>query len=434
MKSIWTDTAHLPYFPPLRGDIKADILVIGGGMAGLLTAWLLKQEGFDCVIAEANTIASGTTANTTAKITAQHGLIYHKLLESLGQERAKLYLQANLQGLEQLRRLADNIDCDFQNQSHTIYALDHISVLEKEVSALKQLGYPAELVSDLPLPMPTVGGVRFPHQAQFHPLKFLDAVAQELTVYENTRIRALSGLTAQADHGSISAGQIIIATHFPFPRTAGGYFAKLYQQRSYAIALENVPRLEGMYLGAQPNALSFRMVGEQLILGGGGHRTGKEGGGWQELEAFARKHYPDARITHRWAAQDCMSLDQIPYIGQFRSRTPGVYVATGFNKWGMTTSMAAAMLLRDLILGKPSPYTELFSPSRSVLHPQLWVNLGESVGNYLSLSPRRCPHLGCALQWNAQERSWDCPCHGSRFDPSGKLLDTPAQKSRKSDS
>ena len=282
--------------------------------------------------------------------------------------------------------------------------------------------------------METAGGIRFPHQAQFHPLKFLDAIAQDLTIYENTRIRSLSGLTALADHGSISAGQIVIATHFPFPRTAGGYFAKLYQQRSYAIALENAPRVDGMYLGTPPDGLSFRMAGDRLILGGGGHRTGKDGGGWQVLEDFARVHYPDARITHRWAAQDCMSLDQIPYIGPFRSRTPGIYVATGFNKWGMTTSMAAAMLLRDQILGKPSPYSELFSPARSVLHPQLWVNLGEAVGNYLSLSPRRCPHLGCALQWNAQERSWDCPCHGSRFDSQGKLLDTPAQKSREPDS
>ena len=434
MKSIWTDTGHLPYFPPLRGKTKADILVIGGGMAGLLIAWLLKQEGFDCVVAEANTIASGTTANTTAKITAQHGLLYHRLLESLGLDQAKLYLQANLQGLEQLRRLADNIDCDFQNQPHTIYSVEDSAILERELSALKQLGYPAELVTDLPLPIETAGGIRFPHQAQFHPLKFLDAIAQDLTVYENTRIRSLSGLTALADHGSISAGQIVIATHFPFPRTAGGYFAKLYQQRSYAIALENAPRVDGMYLGTPPDGLSFRMAGDRLILGGGGHRTGKDGGGWQVLEDFARVHYPDARITHRWAAQDCMSLDQIPYIGPFRSRTPGIYVATGFNKWGMTTSMAAAMLLRDQILGKPSPYSELFSPARSVLHPQLWVNLGEAVGNYLSLSPRRCPHLGCALQWNAQERSWDCACHGSRFDSQGKLLDTPAQKSREPDS
>ena len=143
MKSIWTDTGHLPYFPPLRGKTKADILVIGGGMAGLLIAWLLKQEGFDCVVAEANTIASGTTANTTAKITAQHGLIYHRLLESLGLDQAKLYLQANLQGLEQLRRLADNIDCDFQNQPHTIYSVEDSAILERELSALKQLGHPA---------------------------------------------------------------------------------------------------------------------------------------------------------------------------------------------------------------------------------------------------------------------------------------------------
>lgn len=431
MNSLWHDTARLPYFPPLRGEIKTDVLVIGAGMAGILCAWQLQQSGVSCVVAEADTIASGTTGNTTAKITAQHGLIYHQLLDHLGQEKAKRYLDANLQALSRFRQLAQNIPCDFQEESHTVYEPSDPRILDEELSALEQLGYPAQWDDCRQLPMATAGGIRFPDQARFHPLKFLNALAQELTIYENTPVQGLSGTTAVTDHGKIHARNVIIATHFPFPRFAGGYFMKLYQQRSYVIALNQVPGLSGMYLGARPNSLSLRMQGEQLLLGGGGHRTGKEGGGWAELEQFARIHYPGSTLTHRWAAQDCMSLDQLPYVGQYGPRTPGIFVATGFNKWGMTTSMVAAEVLRDQIWGREHPCSALFSPSRSMIHPQLWVNLGESARNFLSLSPRRCPHLGCRLEWNSQEHSWDCPCHGSRFSESGTLLESPAQKNLK---
>ena len=181
-----------------------------------------------------------------------------------------------------------------------------------------------------------------------------------------------------------------------------------------------------MYLDEAENGLSFRSHNGRLILGGGGHRTGKQGGSWQELEAFAAAHYPDANITHRWATQDCMTLDGMPYIGQYSANTPNLYVATGFNKWGMTGSMASALLLTDLILGKPNPYAGLFSPSRSMLHPQLGINMLESAKNLLTPTAPRCPHLGCALKWNPQEHSWDCPCHGSRFTAEGELIDNPA--------
>ena len=181
-----------------------------------------------------------------------------------------------------------------------------------------------------------------------------------------------------------------------------------------------------MYLDEQENGLSFRSHNDALILGGVGHRTGKQGGNWNELEQFTQVHYPNAKITHRWATQDCMSLDGIPYIGQYSARTPNLYVATGFNKWGMTSSMVAAQVLTDLITGKGSPYADLFSPSRSILHPQLGMNAMETTKNLLSFSTKRCPHMGCALKWNPQERSWDCPCHGSRFEENGKLIDNPA--------
>ena len=181
-----------------------------------------------------------------------------------------------------------------------------------------------------------------------------------------------------------------------------------------------------MYVDEDRKGLSFRDVGEYLLLGGGAHRTGKQGGNWAELAAFARRRYPDFRTVRRFAAQDCMTLDGMPYIGQYSPRTPQLYVATGFNKWGMTSSMVAARLLCDLLTDRPSPYTALFSPARSVLRPQLAINIAESTKNLLTPTAPRCPHLGCALKWNSREHSWDCPCHGSRFDEDGHLLDGPA--------
>jgi len=425
MKSVWKEDS-LIRFSTLRSNIKTDVLIIGGGMAGLLCGYQLQKAGVSCVIVEAAEIAGGITGNTTAKITSQHGLFYSKLVSRFGKDVAGLYLQANEQALAQLRSLCRRIDCDWQSKDNFIYSTTDRKKLEEELTALDALGYPAELTENLPLPFPTAGAVKFPRQGQFHPLKFLSAIVPMLTIYEHTPVRQLKKNRALTDFGSITAEKIIVATHFPFLNKHGSYFMKLYQQRSYVLALENAPIPEGMYLDEQENGLSFRSYGSSLLLGGGGHRTGKPGGGWTELEATAQKYYPQARITHRWAAQDCMTLDGIPYIGQYSPRTPKLYVATGFNKWGMTSSMVAAQLLTDLIIGKATPYEAVFSPSRSMLHPQLGINLAESARNLLSFSPRRCPHLGCALRWNPQEHSWDCPCHGSRFTEDGKLIDNPA--------
>ena len=194
------------------------------------------------------------------------------------------------------------------------------------------------------------------------------------------------------------------------------------------LALEGVPRLRGMYVDENKSGLSFRSYGEYLLLGGGGHRTGKRGGGYDELHAFVKKYYPQAQVAARWAAQDCMSLDGVPYIGNYSPKTPVLYVATGFNKWGMTGSMTAALILRDRILGKTPAHAQVFDPHRSILHPQLFINGLETAANLLLPLPRRCSHLGCALHYNKAEHSWDCACHGSRFDEKGKILDNPANQ------
>ena len=426
MESIWQESARLPQFPQLWGEVSTDVLVIGGGMAGLLCAYQLQNAGVDCMVAEQKRIASGVTGNTTAKLTSQHGLIYSKLSKQFGLEAARLYLEANEKALCEYRTLSSKIPCDFEIQSHTVYSRQDIGALEEELSVLSRLGYPAELVKNTALPFPIAGGIRFPHQAQFHPLKFLSGVVRNLSVYENTPVISLTDSGAATEHGVIHANAVIVATHFPFLNKHGSYFLKLYQQRSYVLALRNAPLPDGMYLDAEENGLSLRSWDGKLLLGGGGHRTGKNGGGWTELKAFVQSHYPDAEIVSRWATQDCMSLDGLPYIGQYSASTPNLYVATGFNKWGMTTSMAAAQILTDLVCGKENPYAALFSPSRSILHRQLGVNALEAAVNLLTPSRKRCPHLGCALKWNEQEHSWDCPCHGSRFSGDGRLLDNPA--------
>lgn len=427
-QSIWSETAHLPAFEPLRGNQSTDVLIIGGGMTGILCAHMLQQAGVDYMLVEANRICSGITKNTTAKITVQHGLIYHKLLSRFGGANAKLYLEINQSALEQYRRLCGNIDCGFEEQDNYVYSLHNRHKLDLELKALSFLSAGASFCEQLPLPFETAGAVRFPNQAQFHPLHFISGIAKNLNIFERTVVRELIGTTAVTNHGKIKAGKIIVATHFPFLNKHGSYFLKLYQHRSYVLALKNTKKLDGMYVDEADKGLSFRSYDDLLLLGGGGHRTGKHGGNWAELTDFAQKHYPNAGEVCRWATQDCMSLDGVPYIGPYSKHTPQLYVASGFNKWGMTSSMVSAMVLRDFILERYNPWAEVFSPSRSILHPQLAINGFESAINLLTPTAPRCPHLGCALKWNPHEHSWDCPCHGSRFEENGKLIDNPATR------
>jgi len=205
----------------------------------------------------------------------------------------------------------------------------------------------------------------------------------------------------------------------------------MYQHRSYILALEGAKDVDGMYVDEKDTRMSFRNYKNLLLIGGGDHRTGKQGGGYNELRSFVKKNYPDAREKYSWATQDCITLDRVPYIGLYSDATPDMYVAAGFNKWGMTSSMVSAMILTDMITGKENPYSEVFLPNRSVLKPQLFVNLGEVLMNLLKPTTNRCTHLGCALKWNKAERTWDCPCHGSRFSERGEVIDNPALKDKK---
>ncbi len=430
METFWEKRTQLPAFPQLTGDTETDVLVIGGGMAGLLTAWQLQRKGIDTLLVERGRLCSGTTAGTTAKITAQHGLIYHKILRAYGKEYAQMYYRANDWAVKNLKKLCRQTGSALESKDNFVYTAD-LRKLEKEWTALQLLSIPAKATDQLPLPIDRAEAIGFEKQGQFDPLQLASYLAKDLTVCENTRVTELVGTTALTECGKIRARKIVVATHFPFLNKHGNYFLKLYQHRSYMLALEGIPRLKDMYVDDDKTGYSFSSFGDCFLLGGGGHRTGKQGGSYPQLQAFQKRYYPNAKEICRWAAQDTMSLDGIPYIGQYSAKTPDLYVAAGFNKWGMTGSMVSAQLLSGMITGQQPDWAPVFSPSRSILKPQLLVDGVESARNVLWPTTRRCPHLGCALKYNKEEHSWDCACHGSRFDEDGRLLNNPANHDMK---
>ena len=431
MESVWEKTASKPQFDALSGNKKIDVLIIGGGIAGILCAYKLKNAGVDCMLVEATEICGGITKNTTAKITLGHGLIYDKMIKRFGEDKARLYAEAQSKAIKEYVKLCKNIDCDFETRDNYVYSTGDRKKIEKEVAALNRIGVKAEFSDAKELPFSVAGAVCVKDQAQFHPLKFLYTITKDLPIYEHTKVTEVMPNKAKTNRGEITYKKLIIATHFPMLNKHGLYSLKLYQHRSYVIALKGAQNVSGMYVDETDTGLSFRNYGDLLLLGGGGHRTGKKGGCWQELEDFARRHYKNTEIVGKWATQDCMTLDDVPYIGQYAKFMPDVFVATGFNKWGMTNAMVAADLLCDLVRGKSNPYANLFDPSRTVLRPQLAVNAFESTVGILTPTAPRCPHLGCALKYNRAEHTWDCPCHGSRFTEQGELIDNPATDDKK---
>ncbi len=426
IESIWEKDSQQVRFEALKENKNTDVLIIGGGIAGILCAYKLKNAGTDCLLVEATEICGGITKNTTAKITLQHGLIYDKMIRRFGVDKARLYAEAQIKACREYARLCKNIDCDYEIRDSYVYSLNDRKKLEKEVTALGRIGVKAAFSDAKELPFKVSGAVRVKDQAQFHPLKFLYAIAKDLTIYEHTKVIELMPHMVKTSHGEITYKKLIIATHFPMLNKHGLYPLKLYQHRSYVIALKWAQNVDGMYVDECDTGLSFRSYDDLLLLGGGGHRTGKQGGCWQELEDFSKKHYNNAGIVAKWATQDCMTLDDIPYIGKYSKSLPDVFVTTGFNKWGMTNAMVAADILCDLVQGKQNPYVAVFDPSRTVLHPQLAVNVFESTIGLLTPTTPRCPHLGCALKYNKAEHTWDCSCHGSRFTEHGELIDNPA--------
>lgn len=424
---MWHENIKIKNFPKLNINKKTDILIIGGGIAGILCAYFLEQQNINYILVEARKIGMGITKNTTAKITFQNP-IYKKLIKNYGVDFTKQYLETNKNAIQVYENLCQNIDCDFTKESAITYSVNDRNKLEEELLALQKLGYNADFLENVSIPIKISGAIEFKNQAQFNPLKFIAKISENLNIHENTFVYKLDGNTAFTENAKIQAKKIIIATHFPFVNSHGSYFLKMYQDRSYVLGIQNAPHPNGMYVDAAQNGMSFRNYNDLLLIGGGGHRTGKSGGGYTILREFVKKYYPNSKEKYFWSTQDCMTLDGIPYIGHYSKNTPNWFVATGFNKWGMTASMISAKILSDMVLDKKNDFSEIFSPSRSILKPQLFANLGETIINFCTPTVKRCSHLGCALKWNKYEHSWDCPCHGSRFNQDGKIIDNPAKK------
>jgi len=430
MKSVWQDTARFKQFGALDGDIKTGVAILGGGIAGVLTAYFLEREGVPYVLLEKERICSATTAHTTGKITLGHSLIYDKLLRSEGLGAARAYYRANSEAISAYSELCRRIDCDFERRDNFVYSTNNRGKLEAELSALDKIGARASFEENLSIPVGNVGAVRIFDQAQFNPLKFLAEISRGLNIFEHSKVLGVDGGEVFTERGRVRAEHVVVATHFPITDPRGLYFLKMYQHRSYVLALESAGELDGMYVDEDKRGMSFRSYGKYMLVGGGGHRTGKHGGAYGELRDFVKKNYPDAKEKYAWAAQDCITLDSVPYIGRYSRCSSDMLVATGFNKWGMTGAMLSAILLSDIITGKRGICSDIFNPSRSIFKPQLALNILESAKNLLTPTVPRCSHLGCALKWNYDEHTWDCPCHGSRFSSSGEVIDSPANKDK----
>lgn len=444
MESIWRKktekiTVKSSADQPIEENIHWDVIVVGAGMAGLLTAYYLKQEGKKVLVLEAAEIASGQTERTTAKITSQHDLKYQKLIKKIGVKKAKLYARANEEAISEYERLIRKlgIECDFRRGSSYLYTQQDKKVLWEEAQAATYLGIDAAFERELDLPFSITGAVCFRNQAQFSPLEFVKHIAAELEIWEHTKVMKISGNRVITHDKVLAADKIVVATHYPIRNVPGFYFLRQHQERSYVLALSGCGKIEGMYKGIDKNGLSLRQAGEYVLLGGSAHRTGKNktGGAYAFLEKKAEEYFPGCKVEAMWSAQDCMPHDGIAFIGKYSIFTPNLYVATGFQKWGMTTSMVAAMILKEELCGRKSPYSEVFCPQRLNIRAGIkdfLKDVGESVmgltkGIFHMKGPR-CPHMGCELVWNPDEHSWDCPCHGSRFKEDGELFDNPAKK------
>lgn len=456
MESIWKKTVEIPRREALKEDIHTKVAVIGAGMAGILTAYLLQEQGIDTVVLEADRIAGGQTKNTTAKITSQHNLIYAYLIEKFGEEKAGQYAHANQQAIEKYAEIIqkEKIDCHFRRCPSYLYSTEaeRVAELENEAEAAKILGIPAQFTTETELPFPVAGAVRFQEQAQFHPLEFIKKIAEKLTIYEKSRVVRLEDHCVFTEHGMVEAEHVVFAVHYPWQVVPGYYFLRMHQERSYVIALDlsgwKVPlgetgqKIDGMYLGIEEEGYSFRVCENKgkpiLLLGGGSHRTGENtsGGKYDMLQKCAREWFPGCSEIAHWSAQDCMPMDKIPYIGYFSSEIPNWYVATGFGKWGMTSSMAAAVMITDMIAGRENEDEEVFAPQRfpvTALSKNFTENAIQAVKGLSKQAfsteefPKKCAHMGCKLEKNEDENTWECPCHGSCYTAEGRLLSGPAQ-------
>jgi glycine/D-amino acid oxidase-like deaminating enzyme/nitrite reductase/ring-hydroxylating ferredoxin subunit len=490
--SFWLETTPETDYPPLEDDLSVDVAVLGAGITGLTAAALLKREGKTVAVIESKRIVRGASGYTTAKVTAGHGVIYSELEHTFGSEGAQIYAHSNQAALERVARFVeeDGIDCDFERKANFVYAesREEAGALRKEGDAARRAGLEASYVEETPLPYETAGAVRLENQAQFHPRKYLLALAETIPgegshVFEQTTATDVKNgepCVVETDRGSLRARDVIVATHLPF-EDGGLFFTKAHPHRSYAVAapIEPAAAPDGMFINSGLPTRSVRTIrdGERLLIqvGGQGHKPGADDdtpARYRALEDFLHEHWPQAGpVEYRWSTQDYMSVDRVPYIGRLRRTTAHVFAATGYSKWGMTAGTLAGMLLTDRILARENPWAELYDAKR--IRPKAALKrfvtgnaaagyhfladrlraagrgqieaLGPGEGAIVRVRGRKravyrdetgslhvlspvCRHLYCHVNWNPAERSWDCPCHGSRYSGEGRVIQGPTVK------
>lgn len=487
--SYWVETTPATSYPRLEEGISVDVAVIGGGITGITAATLLRREGKTVALLESKRIVRGATGYTTAKVTAGHGVVYSALEASFGAGGARIYADSNQAAVERIAQFVEegSIDCDFERKANYVYAgsTQEVAELKAELEAQKRAGLSVEFVDETPLPYWVAAAIRLENQAQFHPRKYLLALSATIPgdgshVFEETMATNVKGgdpCVVETNRGVVRAKDVIVATHLPF-EDGGLFFLKAHPHRSYAVAapLDEADAPDGMFINSGTPTRSVRTIpdGERLLIqvGGQGHKPGEEEdtpGRYQALEDFLQEHWPQAGpVEYRWSTQDYMSVDRVPYIGRLRRTSKHVYAATGYSKWGMTSGTLAGVLLTDRILGRENPWADFYDAKRikpkasfkrflsgnagAGLHfvadrlkpaekndlEKLAVGEGaivrvrgrkraayrDDAGSLHLLSPV-CGHLYCHVAWNAAERSWDCPCHGSRYSGEGTVIQGP---------
>lgn len=435
METCW-DSIQIRPRPQLVQNIIADVAVIGAGLSGLLTAYELQNRGMEVVVLEADKIMSGVSGHTTAKITAQHGLIYSRLYDKINESAARRYAKGNLSAVEKFKQVInkEKIECAMEIVPSYLYAINDDRSLENEAEALRKVGVNTDIISDTALPFKVRAALKLDGQVQFNPMKFAKAIADKLRIFEKSKVIDVEPNYVICEHGKVRADYIVMATNYPIINFPGLYFMRQHRERAYVRAVKNVPKLDGMYYGID-GGHSFRNSGDKILISGQSHRSGKKSvENATELKRDVGYDYPQGKVCYSWSTQDCMTHDGIPFIGRYSIHSPNLFVISGFNKWGMTSSMLASDIIADMIFNKPNDLENLFTPQRfhATSTKGLLEDIGQSVvglgAGVFTKKERKCTHLGCRLKENKEEGTWDCPCHGSRFAKDGKVINGPAIK------